>query len=303
MGSFIMGLSAAIMQGTLLQMAAFISPDSDLLKVAVSSGFIASGIFILILSFLSGFGRSSSSSGIYHFYESIFVLDIVCFVTFILLLLFRKVVTKSIIRRDSQIQDNTINDMKLIKSNNGIDIELDAEIDDLKTSNTSMSYWEVYEVSKLCCFSIFLTVASGSSVGAYFTTVKCVSTTLPQTLFFVHLFGNFFGRPIALFLPVKSDFTLAILSLIRLLLVILFFIAGTAEWFPRNDKLLIILVAVLASMSGYLYTVCLQVAPTKLPLNYEESSLTKQANMLNLFFSASMIFGIYLSFFIFLAVK
>merc|ERR1711862_79459 len=133
--------------------------------VAVSSGFIASGIFILILSFLSGFGRSSSSSGIYHFYESVFVLDIVCFVTFILLLLFRKVVTKSIIRRDSQIQDNTINDMKLIKSNNGTDIELDAEIDDLKTSNTSMSYWEVYEVSKLCCFSIFLTVASGSSVG------------------------------------------------------------------------------------------------------------------------------------------
>merc|ERR1712157_114544 len=178
------GLLSAIMQGTLLQMAAFISPDSDLLKVAVSSGFIASGIFILILSHLSGFGRSSSSSGIYRFYESIFMLDAMCFATSILLLLFRKVVTKSITRRDSKIQ--AVKDISLVKSKNEIAIDIDFGIDELKGNNISMSYWEVYKVSKLCCFSIVSIVISGSAVGAYFTTVKSVSTSLPQTLSFCH---------------------------------------------------------------------------------------------------------------------
>ena len=106
-----------------------------------------------------------------------------------------------------------------------------------------------------------------------------------------------------MFFAPKSDTTIAILSIIRLSFVPLFFIAASAEWFPRSDALVIFLVGFLAFTSGYIFTVCLQVAPTKLPENYEESSLTKQANLLNFSFCISMVFGTLITFPILLLVE
>ena len=135
-------------------------------------------------------------------------------------------------------------------------------------------------------------------IGSFFTQVKSDSQSLPQILFFTKLFTDFLGRPTALLISITSDYVISIFSFLRLLLVPFFFFAATSdspEDFPNSDELLIGLVAYFAFTSGYIVTVCFQVGPLCLPNNCDESTITKQANLLNVFLCTSIVLGVLLA--------
>merc|ERR1740129_814307 len=121
-----------------------------------------------------------------------------------------------------------------------------------------------------------MTVASSMVMGCYFSEVNTSSEMLPQVLFFTRMFTDFFGRPAALFIPVNSDYKIFTFSLIRLALVPFYFVAAAADWFPTTDELLIGLVAFFSFTSGYIVTICFQIAPNYLPEGSDEAALTRQ---------------------------
>jgi len=191
--------------------------------------------------------------------------------------------------RDSQLRASSLRDALL-------DIDSDPVMD--TTTSATLSYWEIFQDCKLCCFSLLITVSSSMAIGSFFTQIKSDSQSLPQMLFFTKLFTDVLGRPTALLISINSDYTISIISFIRLLLVPIFFLAATSdspEDFPNSDELLIGLVAFFAFTSGYIVTVCFQVGPSCLPDNCDESTITKQASLLNVFLCASIVLGVLLA--------
>merc|ERR1712151_550027 len=185
--------------------------------------------------------------------------------------------------------------LRSLNSGSLLDINDDPSIDisvSVAESGITMSYWEIFQDVHLCCFSILITVTSSMTIGAYFTQVHSDSQSLPQVLFFTRLFTDFLGRPTALLISINSSYIISIFSFIRLLLVPFFFLAAASDSpqdFPNSDGLLIALVAFFAFTSGYIVTVCFQAGPLCLPDDCDESTITKQASLLNVFLCTSVV--------------
>jgi len=298
--SFFIGVAGSIIQGSLLQMASFVSPDDSGLKVAVSTGLQASGILVLIVSLSTNFGRDDKDDGKLLFFGTIFILDALCYFSFIWLLFVRQVVTASMFRRDTLIGASTsislMNSGALLDGYNSESGTIDG--DDAEEIGVTMSNWEIFEDCKSICFSILVTVTSSMTIGSYFTQVKSDSPMLPQVLFFTRLFADVLARPTALLLSMTSAMSISMFAFVRLMLVPLFFIvASDPDWFPSSDDMvLVVLVAFFAFSSGYIVTVCFNAAPLSLPEGCSESTLTKQASLLNVFLCSSVVLGVLLAF-------
>ena len=235
--------------------------------------------------------------------------------SFIWLLFVRQVVTASMFRRDTLIGASTsislMNSGALLDGYNSESGTIDG--DDAEEIGVTMSNWEIFEDCKSICFSILVTVTSSMTIGkyalffdvnthtflgSYFTQVKSDSPMLPQVLFFTRLFADVLARPTALLLSMTSAMSISMFAFVRLMLVPLFFIvASDPDWFPSSDDMvLVVLVAFFAFSSGYIVTVCFNAAPLSLPEGCSESTLTKQASLLNVFLCSSVVLGVLLAF-------
>merc|ERR1712157_266534 len=204
------------------------------------------------------------------FFLGIFTLNFLFLIGFVILF-FRTNVKDSIVRRDSQQNINT-----LLKE---------------KPTDNNMSVLQIFNVSSLSFYSIIVTVTSSTAIGSFFGEVVSDLESLPQILFFTRLLSDFFGRLVVMYLPLQSDFIIAIASTIRVLLVPIYFILSPVG---GVDVILILLVATFSFTTGVIVTGSFQVAPIN--LNYPTSAnLSKQASILNVFLCISINFGVIVS--------
>lgn len=288
-----MGTASAILHGMLKQMASFIYPNCARLPAAVTSGMQASAAFVLIVSLATGFGSSGESeaeSTIIVFYLSIAVLTILCWLCFHVLMSRCQDVYSSMLRRDSSLSEMLIMEEQDDESTTTVD----------PVTNMELDYISLWQITWPCCVIVMATVASSMSVASWFNRVKSAdpsNQSLPQVLFYTRLFADLLGRPTTLLLKPTSKWCMLILSLLRLLFVPFFFIYSSAneELIPRSDALIVGGVAIFAFSSGYLVTAGYQLAPLLLTRQQEQSTL-KQAGLLNVCFSGSLLCGLLASF-------
>jgi len=273
--SFVIATFSACLQGSLLQMASFVS-NSDQLKVAVSSGLIGSGILILIISLVTGFGRKENEEGKYAFFLLITIFELLCFFSFIRLM-YTPLVRDAMNEKDSTMErrDHTLK----IKNSKCLSEEEDDEM--------SKKSWP-------CCISMIITVAPQMAICSWFAQVKTDWIELPQILFFIRLFFDLLGRPASLFCDTSMK-NIQIMSFARLCLTPLFFVASEMG----NDALVIFLDVFFSFTCGYLVAAIYQVAP-KLLTSEQSYYLSQQTGLLNTSLSISLVFGVVVSLSLFL---
>ena len=149
------------------------------------------------------------------------------------------------------------------------------------------------------------------SIASWFNRVQSVDpafTALPQVLFYTRILADLLGRPATLLLttttdnddkPTLSFLYIGLLASLRLIFVPYFFLAYATSnnKVPRSDVAVIAGVAAFAFSSGFVVTLCYQEAPSVLlssGARQVDSSFnaTKQARLLNVCFSASVVLGL-----------
>lgn len=285
----LMGTASAALHGTLKQMASFVYPNCGRLSAAVTCGMQASAVFVLIVSLLTGFGSSGSSNHIWVFFLSISFLTALCWACYHVLMSHCRDVSDSMLRRDSSFY-SALGEALLEEGEEDSVSSLDI---------VELDYKSLWRISWPCCVSIIVTVASSMSVASWFNRVQSSdpsNKTLPQVLFFTRLFADLVARPATLLFNPSSGACLLTTSFLRLLFVPFFFIYMCADekLFPRSDSLIIAGVAAFAFSSGYLVTSSYQLSPSLLTERQQQST-TKQVGLLNVCFSASLLFGLVVS--------
>mmetsp|Transcript_4218 Transcript_4218/g.4697 ORF Transcript_4218/g.4697 Transcript_4218/m.4697 type:complete len:117 (-) Transcript_4218:378-728(-) len=108
---------------------------------------------------------------------------------------------------------------------------------------------------------------------------------------------DFLGRPATLWIPPTSLSCIRIVTAIRFCFVPIFFVyvAAGKNVIPRNDGAVILGVALFSFTSGYNATACYQLAPDLLQ-DGQKGSTPKQAGLINICFSASIVIGLGVSF-------
>ena len=271
-----LGVSGAVLQGTLNQMASFVSDDPRL-KASVSAGLQSSALLTLIISLLSGFGSSENTSGMFSFFYTIAGLQCASFGSFLLLIYNSRKVSDAMTRRDSSLS------VALMEMDGG---------EEMHNYPVEMEYGQIWEKTSLCCITLMFTLVPSFLVGSWFTHINSENMMLPQILFYTRIISDLFGRLVTIKVRPSSTRFLFFLSLIRLLVVLAFFINASTNWFPQRDIVSTILVALISFTSGYLVTGCFQLGPSMLPPEQLERSVTKQASLLNVAFSISAVIGI-----------
>jgi len=204
------GLSSAVLHGTLKQMASFIYPECGRLPAALNSGMQASSALVLIVSLLTGFGGSpkTGNSRIFEFYISIGALHLFCFVAFQLLMSHSKDVVRSMLRRDmsfdylesvghvetlllmdnsdmgSNVGNDDIDDSALVLHGDSNDTSANASIEERRDDEvfeqaihdvpqeSELSYKELWRITRPCCVALMFTVGSSMSVASWFNRVQ-----------------------------------------------------------------------------------------------------------------------------------
>ena len=270
------GTAGAILLGTFNQMASFVS-SSGRLKAAVSSGVQASALVVLAVSLLTGFGSSGIDQEMGAFFWTIAALECMFFGIFLLLMYCRPPVSASMLRRDTSILDIVplLNDDTPILQPNDLD------------------YHELWETTKTCCVTLVVTLVPSFLVGSWFTHVRTNWMQLPQVLFYTRIGSDFCGRIATILVPPCSVQCTAITSGLRLFPVVFFFINASSSSFSQaNDLLSIVLVALIAFLSGYLVTGNFQLAPELITIEDRQANVAKQASLLNVAFSVAAVGGI-----------
>ena len=277
----VQGTSGAILQGAFKQMASFIS-SSGRLTAAVMAGHQASVLVVLAVSLWTGFGSSGIDKEMGVFFRTIAVLECICFGIFLLLMHCRPPVTASMIRRDSAI----FTMMPILNDDTPI------------LQPQDLDYFELWESTRTCCVTLVVTLVPSSLVASWFTHVRTNWMRLPQILFYIRIFADFCGRIATILVPPSSVQCTAITSGLRLIPVVFFFMinASTSSFFQGNDLLSIVLVALIAFLSGYLVTASFQLAPELLTIKNRQANVSKQASLLNVAFSVAIVGGILSSF-------
>jgi len=291
----LMGTASAVLHGMLKQMASFIYPNCARLPAAVTSGMQASAVFVLAVSLATGFGSSGESDSIVIFYLSIAVLTALCWICFHILMSRCQDVFVSLSRRDSSLYSALSEPILDGGDDDGDSVSIAGPV-----VTVELDYTSLWRISWPCCVSIMVTVASSMTVASWFNRVESSDPsrqTLPQVLFYTRLLADLLGRPATLILKPSSRWCVLFLSLFRLLFVPFFFIYSSAgeQLIPRSDALIVSGVAIFAFSSGYLATASYQLAPALLT-RQQESSTSKQAGLMNVCFSASLLSGLLASF-------
>jgi len=327
------GVSSAVLHGTLKQMASFVYPKCGRLPAALNSGMQASAALVLIVSLSTGFGGRSDSgkSTIYQFYMSIGALHLLCWVAFQLLMFYSKDVLRCMLLRDTSFHNlesmveveepllmvdsdtgsdtgnDEVDSRALIHDDDAIDTSTNGTIEEWGddepferpvrvTQESELSYKELWGITRPCCVSLMFTVGASMSVASWFNRVQSADPSnhsLPRVLFYIRLFMDFLGRPATLWIPPTSIFCVKIVTAIRFCFVPLFFVyvAAGDNILPRNDVAVIIGVALFSFTSGYNATACYQLAPDMLGAG-QKGSTPKQAGLINVCFSASIVIGL-----------
>ncbi len=121
----------------------------------------------------------------------------------------------------------------------------------------------VDEAIRPCRHALFVTIASSVFLASFLAYVKTLnnphrsrSYCVCETLYFVRLFADLAGRPLARLVPrplwLASPPALLRLALVRLLLAALFFGYIGLPGFPQSDVLVVLLVGAFSALSGYL---------------------------------------------------
>jgi MFS family permease len=276
----VQGTAGAILLGTFNQMASFMS-SSGRLKATISAGSQASALVVLAVSLSTGFGSSGSNRQMGVFFLTIAVLECMFFGIFLLLMYCRPPVTASMIRRDSSI----FSLMPLLNDDTPV------------VQPRDLDYFELWESTRTCCVTLIVTLIPTFLVASWFTHVRTSWMQLPQLLFYTRIGADFCGRIATILVPPCSVKCLAITSGLRFIPVVLFFInASGSSYFQANDLLSIVLVALIAFLSGYLVTGSFQLAPELLTIENRQANVAKQASLLNVAFSFAAVGGLLSSF-------
>ncbi len=287
--ALLQGTGGAILYGTLNQLASFVgADDGPQMKAAVSSGVQASAFVVLALSFITGFGSHDATKFPVFLWNIVFV-KLLCFVAFVWLLLGRPTVAEAMMRRDSSLQCDDHIDRKRTP------LAVDSTQSYYCSPTVELSFVELVRNSRSCCFVLVVTLIPSFLVGSWFTRIQSEWMELASWLFYIRIASDFLGRLATITFPPRSTSVLTGACLLRLVPVVLFFFNAHRP-LPLADGLSIVLVAIIAFLSGYLVTGCFQLAPLGLNLEFREANLAKQASLLTVAFSASATVGLLSSF-------
>jgi len=171
------------------------------------------------------------------------------------------------------------------------------------------------------CLATFLTVASSMAVASWFNRVPSANPNLPQVLFYTRLFSDLLARPATLWLPREEAATpdnsndnnnfqrrslvgLLMLTFVRLLFVPYFFwytLTTQRSTYPNStlhgDIAMVLGVFGFAFSSGFVTTWIYQLAPrycrtAQGHLTDSDAILLQQTNLLNVWFSGSVLVGV-----------
>jgi hypothetical protein len=200
----------------------------------------------------------------------------------------RPPVAASMLHRDASILDFT---PLLGPIENGINSP------QLEIEPRDMTFPELLENAWSCCSTLVITIIPSFLVASWFTHVGTNWLQLPRVLFYTRIGSDFCGRIATILLPPVSVRYLSIASFLRLLPVIIFFAnASSVDMRQWRDYLSILLVGIIAFLSGYLVTGCFQLAPGLLQVEMRQKNVSKQASLLNVSFSLAAICGLLSSF-------
>lgn len=291
--SIFLGLSSAVLQGMLKQMAAFVYPRCGRSSAAVNAGMQASGLLVLAVSLMYGFGGSTNKDGLHWFYNTIAAMLVVCWCCFQALLMCSHGVSQSMQRRDEINHLPEMEEPLLSPSHENDSHNQNQSI--TPQHSIELSFARLWNTSWPVCVVIILTVASSMSVSSWFNRVESQDPTnvsFPQVLFYTRLFADLLGRPVTLLATPKSIVILNILSLTRLSFVPIFFLYTSTNVIPTSDIWIVVGVFLFSFSSGYLVTLSYQLAPSLLSDHERERNLMKQTNLINVCFSASVLLGL-----------
>jgi hypothetical protein len=231
------------------------------------------------------------------FLTRIAVLEFVCLVLFIYSLLQQPTVEAAMIRRDSSLLGD---DEKTGEEHFSVGTPLLLTSRPKVASVNQLSLAELMTKSWPCCCVLWITLVPSFLVASWFTKVHTTWMALASCLFYVRIACDFLGRLATILLPPRSISCLMQTSLLRLILVALFF--GNAHQIsPLSNELSILLVAILSFLSGYLVTATFQLAP--LVFGEEEEQIRQgnaapQTNVLTVAFATSAVSGLLSTFFL-----
>ena len=292
--ALLQGIGGSILLGTFNQMASFVSiTSSGSLKAAVAAGVQASALVVLALTLISGFGSSGSPEMLRMFFGSVVVLECVFFGVFLLLINYRSSVTASLLQRD--------NSMDMYSSVPLLDDQAETgegQIEIAPPPRSELSFRELWKETKDCCIILVITLIPSFLIGSWFTHVKTNWMVLPQILFYTRIAADFLGRLATIVIPPTSIQSLSQKSLLRLIPVAIFFFNASGIPAPSSisDGLSVILVAIIAFLSGYLVTGCFQLAPLQLSDELRQANAAKQTSLLNVAFALAAFSGLVSSF-------
>jgi len=308
---FALGLSFAVLHGMLKQMASIVYPDCDRVSAAVTAGMQASALLVLMVSWITGFGRCGSKDGLWYFYYGIAGLLVMCWACFHAVFYTSRGVVQSMRRRDYSLllvpstspDDNTLDEPLLSSPADETATNDNAESEAPSSSHRSSHELSLYQLvikSWSPCVAVLLTVASSMAVASWFNRVPSQDPTneaFPQVLFYCRLIGDLLGRPFTLVGAPRSRWTLLVLSIFRVLAFVpIFFLYTNTTWIPRDDVAAIVGVFLFSFSSGYLATLCYQLAPTLLLPQERDCNTVPQASLINVCFSIAVPLGLTASF-------
>jgi len=292
--------------GTLNQMGSFLS-SSGRNQAGFLFGYQTAGVIVLILSYSTGFGQSPTSSGQTAFYWSVVAISALSFAAFCSMLCFTSTTDEVIQKRDYRLRQsnnaisNAFDDYPtatepLLAGDSGDQNQEDDTNRESLTLNYDvglLTFSELFGRTFLCSLCIFVSVSTNIAMTAWFAKVKSPTMMLPQYLFFTRTFADAFGRPASLLVRNTPISMVLMIAILRFCLVPIFFLMSSVDGFPLqgNATALMVLVTVIAFLSGYISTTCYQIAP-KLLAESEATSVTKQASLLNIVFGVSALSGV-----------
>lgn len=286
----VLGLTSAILQGTMKQMAAFVYEESDLLQAAVSSGMQGSAIFVLIVALSTGFGDDGNPAGLLPFNFSILGIKVFCWAIFYVLMTRSNDVMVSMQQRDAAMSMRSNSKMHLALLE---DDPLLLDESETGTSEEEMSYKTLWKRTWKCCMSLIITLVSSMLVAAYLNRVPSATNNIefPQVLFYAKMIPDVLGRPATILYKLKSENYVLGFSIFRFLFVPVFLIYVLTDLIPRNDTALTVALAIFSFFSGYIVTLTYQIAPQNLSAA-EKVNSPNQANLLSICFSSSILGGL-----------
>jgi len=148
----------------------------------------------------------------------------------------------------------------------------------------AITNWMFGRLWKICAILVD-TISSSMAVSSWFNRFD---GNLPQVLFYARIFADLLGRPATLCAQPSVN-TMGALAGLRLIFVPYFFLV-IFRVFPTARVFLITGVLGFSFLSGYIVTLCYQVAPQLVPnTNNATKLLTK---LLNVCFGGAVLFGL-----------